>query len=455
MRQTLGERVIVIGAGIAGLTAAFRLRQAGFDVQVLEASDRVGGRMGTIEKDGYRIDIAAGALSTSYREMLKLIDDVGVADEVVPLPNIVGLVRDGRIHRLNAQSKLSSLMTPYLSNRAKLQMAKLTYDVLRHRKRFDQYDFRGLAALDTESVTDYARRRLDDEVLEYFLETGCEVWNWYPPEQISIVAMLWQIKHFWMGSYFSSRKGVSFLPEALARQLDVRLNTAVTGVEETADGVRVTWQSRQGQGEQTEDASAVVIALPAPAMLKIYPQLDPVRRQIASEFEYTSSVHCGFGLSRIPDEPSYMLFLPRKESDHFLGLGFEHHKLGAAPEGKGLIFPVFRSSYFETHLQDDDDKIVDAAIRLCEQHVLPGVAHDIEMVHVQRLNPCLLRGKVGHFANMVRFQAATNPQSRVQLAGDYFPVTSTNACLVSGEVAAERIRCSVGGTRPEIPRRQT
>ena len=44
---------IVVGAGIAGLNAAFRLRQAGMGVTVLEKADRVGGRMLTVERDGW------------------------------------------------------------------------------------------------------------------------------------------------------------------------------------------------------------------------------------------------------------------------------------------------------------------------------------------------------------------------------------------------------------------
>ena len=67
------ERAVVVGAGIAGLTAAFRLKEAGFAVTVLEADDHVGGRMASIERDGFLMDTAAAILPTTYTQMVKLI----------------------------------------------------------------------------------------------------------------------------------------------------------------------------------------------------------------------------------------------------------------------------------------------------------------------------------------------------------------------------------------------
>lgn len=53
------RKIVVIGAGIAGLIAAQQLVKFGFDVKVLEARDRVGGRVVTFRKNNYLADLGA------------------------------------------------------------------------------------------------------------------------------------------------------------------------------------------------------------------------------------------------------------------------------------------------------------------------------------------------------------------------------------------------------------
>ncbi|WP_323748956.1 NAD(P)/FAD-dependent oxidoreductase [Streptomyces sp. PR69] len=61
--------VVVVGAGVAGLSAARQLTAAGLTVSVLEATSRVGGRMATEEIDGFRLDRVGQLLNTSYPEL--------------------------------------------------------------------------------------------------------------------------------------------------------------------------------------------------------------------------------------------------------------------------------------------------------------------------------------------------------------------------------------------------
>lgn len=66
--------VVVVGAGLAGLTAALRLTAAGLRTLVLEAADDVGGRVRTDLVDGYRLDRGFQVLNTAYPQVRRMID---------------------------------------------------------------------------------------------------------------------------------------------------------------------------------------------------------------------------------------------------------------------------------------------------------------------------------------------------------------------------------------------
>ncbi|MDR6973424.1 phytoene dehydrogenase-like protein [Streptomyces sp. 3330] len=98
--------VVVVGAGVAGLSAAHRLASAGVTTAVLEAAPYVGGRMSTEKVDGFRLDRIGQLLSTAYPEL----DLTPGLDALVLRPFAPGVLlhSDGRHHRAGAQAGAGS-----------------------------------------------------------------------------------------------------------------------------------------------------------------------------------------------------------------------------------------------------------------------------------------------------------------------------------------------------------
>src|SRR5215471_15509256 len=92
--------VCVVGAGYAGLTAARRLTQAGQSVVVLEARDRIGGRIWTFHlPDGAPVDRGGGWLANRHDAILKLAGEVGVSTYKTNVEGAHLLVGEGRVRR--------------------------------------------------------------------------------------------------------------------------------------------------------------------------------------------------------------------------------------------------------------------------------------------------------------------------------------------------------------------
>ena len=85
--------VVVVGAGLAGLSCAVRLGGAGLEVAVLEAQSRVGGRVGTDRVDGFRCDRGFQLINPSYPEARRVLDLASL--RLQPLPATVVVTQEG------------------------------------------------------------------------------------------------------------------------------------------------------------------------------------------------------------------------------------------------------------------------------------------------------------------------------------------------------------------------
>jgi phytoene dehydrogenase-like protein len=225
--------VIIVGAGLAGLACAQRLAQAGVDVEILEASDAVGGRARTDVLDGFRCDRGFQLLNPSYPALRRVVDlkelnlSAFQAGVVVAAGDRRWTMADPR--RVPTRL-LETVRAPLGSSAEKLRFARwAARSLLPVRSVLDRADQSLAADLDQHQITGLFRSGVVDPFLAGVLaeDDGSTSANF---------AQL-LVRSFILGSPAVPALGIGRLPELLAASLPaeaVHLRTRVERVNATS-----------------------------------------------------------------------------------------------------------------------------------------------------------------------------------------------------------------------------
>jgi protoporphyrinogen/coproporphyrinogen III oxidase len=448
-----GRRVAVVGAGIAGLTAAFRLHQAGADVLVLEREGRVGGRMLTVDVGGFIIDAGAGFLSYAYREMLELIDDAGLTGLIEPSEGLLGIAGPGHVHRFRDHRELLAETLP--GRGARTAFGEIVGEARGYRDLFEWGDATPGAPLDREDIASYAARRAPAGLTEYFIEPLCnDIWL-SSPRDLSVANLFFYLSRATGKGFFTSAAGTGFLPESLAKIVPVETSATVLGVEAQPDGVTVTWE-KDGEPSHTGKFDAGVVAVPAPHVAGLCPGLTPEQKELFAAITYARSIEVSVGLDRRPDEPAMWIQTGRVDPD-LASIVMDHHKAPShVPRGRGLVSSFWRPEWCARRWDDDDHTVAADALRKLDG-LYPGLSGHVLFTRVQRWDPCVVAHRPGGFRTIERLIKSLDPASRLHFAGDYFAISIANSSVCSGTRAANTVLSQLAenstGSPREVPRK--
>ena len=434
-------RAIVIGAGAAGLSAAFRLQQAGCEVRVLESSPEVGGRTRSIARNGYIMDIAAGLLPSSYTAFLRLMDDAGLKNMLEPMTSPTAVWRDGKLHYIDAANMAGSLWnTKLISFVSKLRLIPTAYTAS---KMWRSLDFENLGRSGphdnaNETLAAYTRRVCGNEVLEYLINPMQKLMYVMSAEKASLVDFFWSAKNLFSDKAYCVRGGMGLVASSLSLLLDVQLNTEVVAVEKSGDGVAVTSRNVDGK-ESIESADICVIATPANIVPRIDRGLATASKAYLENLQYSMLTDVHVQLRTRPTESAVLIMVPDCADKDLCGIVVDHNKgSDRAPAGKGAISIYLDDSWVRENWALPDSEIFRIAMSKVER-VMPGVSGLVEGFHVQRWAFAATISHPGCYKQLATFVDGLDLQRRIQLAGDYFSLASVNTAVTSGELVARRL----------------
>ncbi|MDH5208622.1 MAG: protoporphyrinogen oxidase [Burkholderiaceae bacterium] len=454
--------VLVIGAGLSGLVAAFRARKAGLSVTVLEARARPGGVIGSERRGGVLLERGPNSGLDTTPLINALLTDLGIADQRVDGSRESSrryVVRGGRLVALPT-SPGAFLGTPLFSTRAKLRL-------------FAEPFIRKSPADAEESIAQFVRRRLGSEFLDYAIEPFVAGIYAGDPEQLSVPAAFPRlhaleqrygslIKGAIMGARerkksadkakntaasFSFREGMQTLTDALGRavggiECDVRVGTIQPG----ADGMFTVTGERAGTS-LVRRARAVIVATPAYAAADLVRAVAPEAAAALAAIPYPPVTVVGSAYRRTDIAhplDGFGFLAPAKERPAVLGSLFSSTMFEGRAPADTVVLTTFVGGRRNPELATAGDENLASAVH-GELVRLVGARAQPLWREITRWARAIPQYTMGHLGRIAAVEQAERVVPGLYFCANYRGGVSIGDCVKAGHAIAERVATRLAG----------
>jgi oxygen-dependent protoporphyrinogen oxidase len=420
--------VIIIGAGISGLSCAWTLKTLGIESVILEQSSRPGGVIHTGKINGYQVEYGPNALQ-SAPAALKLIDEAGLWDEILaPAPNAPRFVFwDGKLRKvpfgpLKASGILRALREPFV--RSKSPADESVRDFFVRRVGVQIHDrlvapaLTGIYAANTANLSMAAAlpkivemERESGSLARAFLKTlrGRKTAAAEAPSRPKP-----------KGSSFSFQEGLEVLPRRLSEQLNIQYNVATAALNM---------------------APVTVVTTPAASASRLFEAQNPQLSTLLKRVEYAPMVIAAVSVHDFSfKEPlnGFGFLVARNQGLRILGALFSSALFpGRAPKGRELL-TCFVGGAFEPEAVDWPDVRIWETV--CPE--LKGALQTSEVpepVALFRHRQAIPQYNIGHDRWVRAVKDELKKMPGIFIASNYLEGVSVPACIEQGDRTAHAV----------------
>jgi len=448
------EQVVVVGGGVSGLACAVRLQQLGVPVTLFEASERVGGLVGTVEKDGFLFESGPQSFQGTER-LLALVGALGIDGELRTAdpraPRYV--LRRGHLQKIP--------MSPQALVASSLLGVGARWKVVSEAFR------RTTPPSEEESISAFIRRKFGHEILEYLVSPFVSGVYAGDPEKLSLRAAFPTLDE-WEREYGSvlrgamkSRKqsrsasapplcsfrhGVSSLTQAMATRLGtaVRTQTCVDTITAAGGprGAGLDVRFKRSGRVEVLSAQAVVMAAPAHVAARLVAPVASELAQRLSAVAYASLAVVATGYyKKQASAPldGFGVLIPRSEKHRTLGIVWNSSLFaGRAPDGQ-MVITSFLGGTTDPGIAQKPTEEIAAIVQKDHQEILGMTGTPIQsMIWVHQ--KALPQYNLGHGHVVAAIRAAEQSVAGLYFAGNYLEGPSIGKCVENSFHTAEDVK---------------
>lgn len=456
------KKIVIVGGGITGLTTAYYLQEklarmnGDYDIQVLEASNRVGGKIHTVHRDGFILERGADSFLERKTAAVELVEQLGISDKLVRNSTGQAYVLLGdTLHEIPAGSFMGiPVQEDTLTNTAIISAEG--------KKRVHrELDVPKGEAKKDQSLGRFLRRRFGDELIENLVEPLLSGIYSSDIDEMSLMASFPQFYELEQkygslvkglretlpsnrastgkkkGQFLSFEGGLQALIDALVREIGekhIRTQSPVTKIKQVERGYTLK------VNEEEIEADTVIMTIPHAKVPGIFPSTNVFQPFSHMPMSSVANVVCAFDASAMPASLEGTGFVVSRNSNHRMtACTWTHRKWPTTtPAGKVLLRAYVGKPSDQKVLQLIDEEI--RSIVLGELEETMGIKDKPLFTMVNRWEEMMPQYRVGHVETMreVRGQLKTKLPG-VFITGSSYEGVGIPDCIAQGKQTVEDV----------------